>query len=190
MLSLFLPWIPFKEISSVHTTTVVYNRDKSRKDPVSHLAVRMSDRQDSWRVIVEMGCEIFKQRVKRTLLALRNIDLCFNKSVLSSFPVAQMVKCLPAMQETQVRFLGQEDPLEKEMATDFSILAWKTPWTVAYMDCRLRSLIGDSPWSCKDLDTTERLSDFTLSLTFVYVYWLFCLFHSFLETSLKKSKLI
>ena len=36
-----------------------------------------------------------------------------------------MVKCLPAMQETQVRSLGQEDPLEKEMATHSSILAWK-----------------------------------------------------------------
>ena len=33
------------------------------------------------------------------------------------------------MQETQVRSLGQEDPLEKEMATHFSILAWKIPWT-------------------------------------------------------------
>ena len=33
------------------------------------------------------------------------------------------------MQETQVRFLGQEDPLEKEMATDSSILAWRIPWT-------------------------------------------------------------
>ena len=42
--------------------------------------------------------------------------------------VAQMVKCLPAMQETQVRFLGQEDPLEKEMAIHSSILAWKIPW--------------------------------------------------------------
>ena len=37
--------------------------------------------------------------------------------VILDFLVAQMVKCLPAMQETQVRFLGQEDPLEKEMAT-------------------------------------------------------------------------
>ena len=45
--------------------------------------------------------------------------------------VAQMVKRLPAMQETRVRFLGQEDPLEKEMATHSSNLAWKTPWTVA-----------------------------------------------------------
>ena len=43
--------------------------------------------------------------------------------------VAQMVKHLPAMQETQVRSLGPEDPLEKEMATHPSILAWKIPWT-------------------------------------------------------------
>ena len=43
--------------------------------------------------------------------------------------VAQMVKNLPAMQDTQVRSLGQEDPLEKEMATHSSILAWEIPWT-------------------------------------------------------------
>ena len=40
-----------------------------------------------------------------------------------------MVKNLPAMQETTVGFLGREDPLEKEMATHFSSLAWKIPWT-------------------------------------------------------------
>ena len=40
-----------------------------------------------------------------------------------------MVKRLPAMQETQVQSLDGEDPLEKEMATHSSILAWKTPWT-------------------------------------------------------------
>ena len=44
-------------------------------------------------------------------------------------PVAQRVKNLPAMQETWVRFLGWEDPLEKEMATHSSIVAWKIPWT-------------------------------------------------------------
>ena len=44
--------------------------------------------------------------------------------------VAQSVKNMPAMQETWVRSLGQEDPQEKEMATHFSILAWKIPWTV------------------------------------------------------------
>ena len=43
--------------------------------------------------------------------------------------IAQSVKNLPAMQETWVRFLGQEDPLEKEMATHSSIITWKTPWT-------------------------------------------------------------
>ena len=42
---------------------------------------------------------------------------------------AQIVKNLPAMQETQVQSLGQEDPLEKEMATHFIILAWRIPWT-------------------------------------------------------------
>ena len=43
--------------------------------------------------------------------------------------VAQRVKLLPAMQETQVQSLGQEDPPEKEMATHSSILAWRIPWT-------------------------------------------------------------
>ena len=43
--------------------------------------------------------------------------------------VVQMVKNLPAMQETQLQSLGQEDPLEKEMATHSSILAWRIPWT-------------------------------------------------------------
>ena len=46
-----------------------------------------------------------------------------------AFLVAQTVKHLPAMQETWVRSLGQEDPLEKEMATHSSILAWRIPWT-------------------------------------------------------------
>ena len=42
--------------------------------------------------------------------------------------MAQTVKSLPAVWETRVRSLGWEDPLEKEMATHSSILAWKTPW--------------------------------------------------------------
>ena len=45
-----------------------------------------------------------------------------------SVVVAQTVKRLPAMQKTQVRSLGREDPLEKEMAAHFSILAWRIPW--------------------------------------------------------------
>ena len=48
---------------------------------------------------------------------------------LGAFLVAQLVKNLPAMQETPVRFLGWEDPLEKGMATHSSIPAWRSPWT-------------------------------------------------------------
>ena len=57
------------------------------------------------------------------------------------------------MQEMRVPSLGREDPLEEEMATHSSILAWKIPW----------SLVGFSPWGHKE-DTTERL---TLSLSFI-----------------------
>ena len=52
------------------------------------------------------------------------------------------------MQETRVRFLGQEDHLEKEMTTHSSILAGKKPH-------EQRSLVGDSPQGCKELDMTE-----------------------------------
>ena len=44
-------------------------------------------------------------------------------------PMARMVKNLPAMQKTQVQSLGGEDPLEKEIETHSSILAWRIPWT-------------------------------------------------------------
>ena len=44
--------------------------------------------------------------------------------------IAQLLKNLPAMQETPIRFLGREDPLEKGTATHSSILAWRIPWTV------------------------------------------------------------
>ena len=60
-----------------------------------------------------------------------------------------MVKHLPAMRETQVRFLGWEDPLEKEMAIHSSTLAWKIPKTEE--PDRLQ-FVG-----CKESDTTERL---------------------------------
>ena len=50
-----------------------------------------------------------------------------NLSEITSL-VAQMVNSLPAKRETQVQCLGRDDPLEKEMATHSSILAWKIPW--------------------------------------------------------------
>ena len=55
--------------------------------------------------------------------------------------IAQLVKNLPAMQDTWVQLLGREDPLEKEMATHSSILTWRITWT--------KSLAGYSPWDCK-----------------------------------------
>ena len=51
------------------------------------------------------------------------------KKGLLGFPGGSVVKNLPAKQETQVQSLGQKDPLEKEMATHSSILAWEIPWT-------------------------------------------------------------
>ena len=50
-------------------------------------------------------------------------------SSLEAFLVAQRLKRLPPIRETLVRSLGREDPLEKEMATHSSILAWRIPWT-------------------------------------------------------------
>ena len=67
-----------------------------------------------------------------------------------------MVKNLLAMPETQIQPLGQEDPLEKGMATHSSILAWRIPWMVEFH--RQRSLVGYSSWSRKELDTATRLT--------------------------------
>ena len=49
------------------------------------------------------------------------------------FPIAQMVKHLPAMQKTWVRSLGWGDPLENGKASHSSVLAWRIPWTVPFM---------------------------------------------------------
>ena len=73
--------------------------------------------------------------------------------IKEGFLVAQMVQNLPAMQETWVRSLGWEDPLEKEMETHSSILAWRIPWMEE--PGGLQST-GSQSWT--------RLSDFTHSL--------------------------
>ena len=89
--------------------------------------------------------------------------------------VAQRLKRLPTMQETRVQSLGQEDPLEKEMATHSSILAWRIPWTEE--PGRLQSMESQSQ---------TRLSDFTSPYVFLnhltynkvcyHFYW-FSIFH-------------
>ena len=95
--------------------------------------------------------------------------------VASTFPwaflVAQRLKRLPPMLETQVWSLGREDPLEKEMVTHSSILAWRIPWTEK--PGRLQSL------GSQKSDTTERLhlhlSFFIIIIIFycTILYW-FC----------------
>ena len=57
------------------------------------------------------------------------VDSDHSKSCLWASLVAQMVKSLPAVQETWVQSLRQEDPLEKGMANHPSVLAWEIPWT-------------------------------------------------------------
>ena len=61
--------------------------------------------------------------------------------------MAQVAKHLPTMWETQVLSLGREDPLEKEMTTHSSVLAWKIPWTEEPGPW--------GPWGRKESDTTE-----------------------------------
>ena len=62
-------------------------------------------------------------------LFTKSVIFLNHDQLLAASLVAQIVKNLPAMQETQVSSLDQEDPLEKSMATHFSILAWRIPWT-------------------------------------------------------------
>ena len=69
-----------------------------------------------------------------------------------------MVKNPPAMQQTWVRSLGWEDPLEEGMATHSSILAWRIP-----VDREQRSLMGYSSWVCKESDMAKQLSTSTVS---------------------------
>ena len=73
-----------------------------------------------------------------------------NHWVTCAFLVAQTVKNLFAMQETWVRFLGQEGSLEKEMATHSSILAWKIPWTEEPGELQ--------SWDHKESDTIEQIT--------------------------------
>ena len=78
---------------------------------------------------------------------MRYLGTCTLLLITWASQVSRMVKCLPAMQETWVLSLDQDDHLEKEMAIHSSTLAWKIPLT------------GEpgSPWGHKELDTTEQL---------------------------------
>ena len=75
----------------------------------------------------------------------------------------QRLKRLPAMWETWVRSLGQEGPLEKEMAPHSSILAWRIPW--------MEEVGGLQSTGRKESDTTERLQFLSLSFQGNLVIW-------------------
>ena len=70
-----------------------------------------------------------QRQARQALRREEQNGLTFEKRFKGDTQVTQSVKNLPAMQETWVRFLDQGDPLEKEMATHSSILAWEIPWT-------------------------------------------------------------
>ena len=80
-----------------------------------------------------MGCPVSPNYIKNVYIKSSGITSRQSqpydkiKKGISSL-VAQRLKCLPPMRETQVRSLGREDPLEKEMVTHSSILAWRIPW--------------------------------------------------------------
>ena len=89
------------------------------------------------------------------------------------FPVAQMVKHLPAVQETRAQPLGREDPLKEGMVTHSSILAWETPWTEK--PGRLRSM------------GLQRVGHEWVTNTYIQRYKLIHNIQHFLKESLKKK---
>ena len=99
--------------------------------------------------IIRQYASLFRFRFFRKLEWSEFRDVILFLYFLRDSLVAQIAKNLPAMQETWIRSWGQEDPLDKEMATHFTIFAWEIPWTEE--PGRL------SPWGCKQSDTIERL---------------------------------
>ena len=98
--------------------------DPLEKEMANHssiLAWRMSINREDWQAIVHGVAKSqtrLGDQVQHSTRTMRGASL-----------VAQMLKNLPAMQETQVLSLGREDPLEKGISTHSSVLAWKIPWT-------------------------------------------------------------
>ena len=117
----------------IHTVKGFGIVNKAEKDVFLELSCFFNDPADVANLIsgssafYKTSLNIWKFTVHVLLKpGLENFEHYFT-SVWSSL-VAQRLKCLPGMQETWVRSLGREDPLEKEMATHSSTLAWRIPW--------------------------------------------------------------
>ena len=85
----------------------------------------------SFAYIVSITTDI-KISIYNNATLIYSLHVCYLRTfavLIRALLVAKMAKTLPAVQETWVRSPGQEDPLEKEMATHSSILAWRIPWT-------------------------------------------------------------
>ena len=103
-------------------------------------------------VFISISSELSRNEIKITTIAIiapKWINILRNKLNKRASLVPQMVKNLPAMQETQLWFLGQEDPLEKGMAIHKRFLPGEFHGQ--------RSVAGYSPWGCKESDMTEQL---------------------------------
>ena len=104
-------------------------------DPLEVLVINLKlDQFARWCVFLSYIQQEVKCLTGIGTLSDNKINRASNKGVmdvdiLRASLVAQRVKRLPAMRETWVRFLGREDPLEKEMATHSRTLAWRIPWT-------------------------------------------------------------
>ena len=130
--------------------------------------------QDAWKWVMETWRKYRKSsEMKQFGLLLLGRDFCSKIAVIEpsiltcaflklwASQVAQMVRNPPAVQETWVRSLGQEDPLEKGMVTHSSILAWRIPWTEEPGELY-------SPLGCIELDTTEWLSHLVSKMTEIF----------------------
>ena len=124
----------------------------SRNGPLSYTTTGMNplEHDAQWKRPVTNGHRVCDS----TYIVCPERQIHRDRRYISDWPwaslVAQTVKSLPAVQENQAWSLGREDPLEKEMATHSSNLAWRISWTE-------RSLACYSPWGRKESDTTERL---------------------------------
>ena len=135
-----------------------------------------------------------------------NIVFIFFINIFGASLVAQMVKSLPAVWETRVRYLGREDPLEKEMATQSSILAWKSPWTEEPGSLQSFITIFNTVLSLPELKEMKRIKpdDYLLGLNaefdilhvqlysiFLIMLWYECCFLHFInEATDSESKLL
>ena len=161
-----LAWIamPFSMGSSQsrYQTQVSHNADSLLSEPLGkHKNIGMGSLSLLQGILPAQGSNEDLLHCRQILyqLSYQGIPVCFLllSNNIPLYVLAQMVKRLPTVWETQVWSLGRENPLEKEMATHSSTLAWKIPWTEE--PCRLQSMVS------------QRVRhDWAASLTHSYVY--------------------